>query len=86
MIEVRRAITMTYAVGYFIRFTDLEKEMFEMQQSMLWEALDNLDKFTDDIQNAEVMHNMLIDEVQGGTISIYLLITLNSRKLSCRKI
>lgn len=62
---MRRAITMTYGVGYFSHLTDLEKDMFEMQQSMLWEALDNLDKFTDDIQNSETMFNTLINEIQG---------------------
>ncbi len=65
---------MTYGVGYFIRFTDLEKDMFEMQQAMLWEALDNLDKFTDDIQNPEVMLHALIDEVQGGIKAVVSLI------------
>ena len=63
---------MTYAVGYFSHLTDLEKGMFEMQQSMLWEALDNLDKFTDDIQNSETMFNTLIDQIQARKqINIY---------------
>lgn len=65
-LEARRAITFTYAVAYFVDFSDVEKDMFEMQQSMLWEALDNLDKFTDEIQIPEKMREVLIDEVQGS--------------------
>lgn len=65
-IEARRAIVMTYAVAYFIDFTEVEKEMFEMQQSMLWEALDNLDKFTDEAQIVDRFREILVDEVQGS--------------------
>ena len=61
---------MTYAVAYFLHFTEVEKEMFEMQQSMLWEALDNLDKFTDEIQIPDRMIETLVDEVQNGRIKI----------------
>ncbi len=68
MVEARRAIVMTYAVAYFLQFTEVEKEMFEMQQSMLWEALDNLDKFTDEVQIADRMLETLVDQVQGGKI------------------
>lgn len=70
MLEARRAIVMTYAVAYFLHFTEVEKEMFEMQQSMLWEALDNLDKFTDEIQIPDRMIETLVDEVQNGRIKI----------------
>jgi len=64
IIEVRRAITMTYAVGYYSHFDEVGKEMFEMQQSMLWAALDNLDKFTDDIENIENMREVFVDVCQ----------------------
>jgi len=70
LLEARRAIVMTYAVAYFLHFTEVEKEMFEMQQSMLWEALDNLDKFTDEIQIPDRMIETLVDEVQNGRIKI----------------
>jgi len=64
IIEVRRAITMTYAVGYYSHFDEVGKEMFEMQQSMLWAALDNLDKFTDDIEHVENMREVFVDVCQ----------------------
>jgi len=66
IIEVRRAITMTYAVGYYSHFDEVGKEMFEMQQSMLWAALDNLDKFTDDIENVENMRTAFVDVCQDS--------------------
>jgi len=56
---------MTYAVGYFSHFNQVGKEIFEMQQAMLWEALDNLDKYTDDFENYEIMENLLIDKIQN---------------------
>lgn len=66
LLEARRAITMTYAIGYFTKFDSLGKEMYEMQQSFLWDVLDGLDKFTDQLQSQETMDNLLIDIVQGG--------------------
>jgi hypothetical protein len=66
LLEARRAITMTYAIGYFTKFDSLGKDMYEMQQSFLWDALDGLDKYTDQLQSQETMDNLLIDIVQGG--------------------
>jgi len=70
---------MTYAVGYFSHFTEVGKEMFEMQQSLLWAALDNLDKFTDDIQNYEVMEEQLVDAIQNSIV-FYMSVVLLSLK------
>ena len=33
---------MIYGVGSFMRFNKIEKDLFEMQQSMLSEAFDNI--------------------------------------------
>lgn len=66
VIEARRAITMTYAIGYFTKFDSLGKDMYEMQQSFLWDALDGLDKFTDQLQSSETIESLLVDIVQGS--------------------
>jgi len=64
IIEARRAITMTYAAGYYRKFSELQKDVYEMQQSMLWTALDNLDKFTDALQEEAKMDDLLVDVIQ----------------------
>jgi ariadne-1 len=64
IIEARRAITMTYAAGYYRKFSELQKDVYEMQQSMLWTALDNLDKFTDNLQEEAKMESLLVDVIQ----------------------
>jgi len=64
IIEARRAITMTYAAGYYRKFNELQKDVYEMQQSLLWTALDNLDKFTDVLQEEAKMESILVDYIQ----------------------
>lgn len=66
IIEARRAITFTYGLAYYLKLSEVDKEVFEMQQSMLWEALDGLDKFTDDLQVPENAINRLCDEIQSS--------------------
>lgn len=55
---------MTYAAGYYRKFSELQKDVYEMQQTMLWTALDNLDKFTDALQEEAKMESLLIDVIQ----------------------
>ena len=47
IVESRRAITMTYPVGYYIKWTQTNLELFQHQQGLLWQTLDTLDEFTD---------------------------------------
>ena len=57
---------MTYAAGYYRKFTELQKDVYEMQQSLLWTALDNLDKFTDPLQEEPKMENLFVDVIQSS--------------------
>jgi len=57
---------MTYAAGYFRKFTPMQKEIYEIQQSFLWEALDNLDRYTDQLMVLENMEDEIIDVIQTG--------------------
>ena len=57
---------MTYAAGYYRKFTELQKDVYEMQQSLLWTALDNLDKFTDALQEEAKMENLFVDVIQSS--------------------
>lgn len=78
---------MTYAVGYFLKFGGMDQEIFEMQQSMLWEALDGLDKFTDDLKDGAKSLSLLVDDANGcinilicNTIGNYLSKRFNDYK------
>jgi len=61
IVEARRAITMTYAFGYFWNFHKRQQELFEYQQGRLWEFLDSFDRETDAYQDSSVLHATLLD-------------------------
>jgi len=66
--DARRAISMTYAAGDLRRSVGLSVEMHEFQQSLLWQALEILDKFTDSLQSKEKMEDLLVTHVQGSML------------------
>ena len=57
---------MTYAAGDYRKSVGLHTDMHELRQSLLWEALDILDKFTDPLQTKVQMENILVDHIQGS--------------------
>ena len=57
---------MTYAAGDFRKSVGLQTDMHELRQSLLWEALDILDKFTDPLQYEGEMEDLLVDYSQGS--------------------
>lgn len=63
IVESRRAITMTYALAYYMEMSSTSKAIFEMNQSDLWHHLDTLDEITDKCSSPEGMQNTLVDEV-----------------------
>jgi len=63
LIDARRAISMTYAAGEYRKSVGQETDIFEMQQSLLWTVLDQLDKFTDPLEKE--MKDILVDYIQG---------------------
>ena len=78
---------MTYAAGYFRKFTPMQKEIYEIQQSFLWEALDNLDRYTDQLMVLENMEDEIIDVIQTGKNLFKNIQKLKiHRKTSCKEI
>ena len=69
-IDARRAISMTYAAGDYRKSVGLQTDMHELRQSLLWEALDILDKFTDPLQTKAQMENILVDHIQGSKFCV----------------
>jgi ariadne-1 len=63
LVEARRAITMTYAFGYFWEFHRKQQDMFEYQQSLLWELLEEFDKETDAYEQQPVLFDNLFDKL-----------------------
>lgn len=61
VVESRRAITMTYALGYYMKMSSNKKAIFEMNQTDLWRHLDALDELTDKCQSPESLWNTLVD-------------------------
>ena len=59
---------MTYAAGYFRKFTKNQQEIYEIQQSLLWEALDNLDRYTDQLMILNSMEDLMVDTIQTGKV------------------
>ena len=57
---------MTYAAGDFRKSVGLQTDMHELRQSLLWEALDILDRFTDPLQYEGEMEDLLVDYSQGS--------------------
>ncbi len=57
---------MTYAAGFYRHFSTLQQEIYEVQQSLLWEALDNLDKDTDPYMELNSMEDIFVDKIQGS--------------------
>ena len=63
VVESRRAITMTYALAYYMEISTVAKEIFEMNQSDLWHHLDTLDELTDKCGTVDELRIALVDEV-----------------------
>jgi protein-tyrosine phosphatase len=62
---------MTYVVAFFSKFRGNDQDIFEMQQSMLWNALEGLDKYTDDFQDADRLSHIITDEIQGRKLIVF---------------
>jgi len=65
LIDARRAISMTYAAGEYRKSIGFKTDIFEIQQSLLWTVLDQLDKFTDPLEKEAEMKDLLVDYIQG---------------------
>ena len=57
---------MTYVAAEYRKSVGLRTDIFEVQQSLLWAALDHLDKFTDPLQQEGQMSDIIVDFVQGS--------------------
>ena len=57
---------MTYPFAYYMKFTPTQKDLFECQQGMLWQLLDQLDEFTDDCNDSNIFFNKIINNIGNG--------------------
>jgi len=63
IVESRRAVTMTYAFAYYMRFTETQKNLYEDQQEQLWKLLDGLDEYTDEFKDETKLLAKLVDDL-----------------------
>jgi ariadne-1 len=61
IVESRRAITMTYPVGYYMKWNEISSTLFQHQQSLLWQTLDALDEYTDAYVGEAECYELLSD-------------------------
>ena len=64
VVESRRAITMTYALAYYMEMSTNKKAILEMNQGELWLYLDQLDELTDVFRDVEHMKKELVEEIR----------------------
>jgi len=63
IVEARTAVTMTYPVAYYTKFTENQKSLFEHQQATLCMVLDELDEYTDQFRNPSIFFDKIIGDV-----------------------
>jgi ariadne-1 len=63
IVESRRAVTMTYAFAYYMRFNNSQKLLYEDQQEQLWKLLDGLDEYTDELKSETKLFAKMIDDL-----------------------
>jgi len=62
IVEARRAVTMTYVFAYYAILSTGQKDLFEYQQEILWQLLDQLDEYTDQYRESNKLFDSIVDE------------------------